>query len=232
MLNNKVILITGGFSGIGKAVTDLFMQSKSKVVAVGRNQENKVPSYTGNYLPIVRDIKTAEDGEEAIEFALDKFGHIDIVLHCAGRGTLKPAPELKAGDFQQMMADNFYSAVHVTQAVLPHFNQRKEGTLLFVPGVLGKRSMAGAAAYGASKFALVGYAKSLREDLRRTKVKVTTLFFGGVDSPFWDNIDMNVQRERMISTQDAAKAIWFAAQQPDSAVMSELVLQPYNHQVI
>ncbi len=232
MLTDKVILITGGFSGIGKAVTDLFMQSRCKVVAVGRNDTNKVPSYVGNYLPIVRNIKTDRDGEDVVEFAIEKFGQLDVILHCAGKGVLKPAAELTKADFEKMMLDNFYSAVYVTQAALPHFTQRKAGTLLFIPGVLGRRGMAGAAAYGAAKYALTGYAKSLREDLKRTQIKITTLHFGGVDSEFWNEIEMPVQRDKMITTADAAKAIWFAAQQPDSAVLSELVLQPYNHQLI
>jgi NADP-dependent 3-hydroxy acid dehydrogenase YdfG len=232
MLNNKVILITGGFSGIGKAVTELFMQSKAKVVAVGRNDKNKVPSYAGNYLPIVRNIRTEVDAEEVVEFTIEKFGTVDIILHCAGKGLLKPANELKKADHDRLMADNYFTAMMVTQAALPHMMLRKEGMLLFLPGVLGKAGMAGATAYSASKFALVGYAKSLREDLKRTKIKVTTLYFGGVDSEFWDEMEVPIQRDKFITAQDAAKAVWFAAQQPESAVMSELVLQPFNHQII
>lgn len=232
MLQNKVILITGAFSGIGKAVSELFMQSKAKIVAVGRNQQNKVPSYAGNYLPVVRNIRTQDDADEIVEYTLEKYGHLDIILHCAGKGLLKPAPELTKADFDRLMADNFYAPVMVTQAALKHFTLQKEGTILFLPGVLGARTMAGGAAYSASKYALVGYAKSLREDLKRTRVKVTTLYFGGVDSEFWDEMDVRVQRDKMIDVKDAAKAVWFAAQQPESAVMSELVLQPFNHQVI
>lgn len=232
MLSNKVVLITGGFSGIGKAVTQLFMQSQCKVVAVGRNQENKVPSYTGNYLPIVRNIKTERDGEEVVEFALEKFNHLDIIVHCAGKGLLKPVNELQRPDFERMLLDNFYTAVHVTQAALPHFTLRKEGTILFFPGVAGRVGLPGGGAYCASKFALVGYAKSLREDLKRTNIKCTTIFFGGVDTEFWDGITPAPARDKMIAVNDAAKAIWFAAQQPPTAVMSELVLQPPSAQLV
>lgn len=232
MLQNKVILITGAFSGIAKAVTDLFMQSKAKIVAVGRNAQNKVPSYAGHYLPIVRNIQTQKDADDIVEYTLEKYGHLDIVVHCAGKGLLKPANELTRGDFEKVMADNFYSAVMVSQAAMNHFLLQKDGTLLFVPGVLGVRGMAGGAAYAASKHALVGYAKSLREDLKRTRIKVTTLYLGGVDSEFWDDMDAKVQRDKMIHVRDAAKAVWFAVQQPDTAVLSEMVLQPYSHQVI
>ena len=55
---------------------------------------------------------------------------------------------------------------------------------------------------------------------------------GGVDSPFWDTIELRVQREKMIQAEEAAKAIWFLCQQPVSGVVSEMVLQPFNHQAI
>jgi NADP-dependent 3-hydroxy acid dehydrogenase YdfG len=232
MLANKVILITGAFSGLGKAVTHLFMQSHAKVIGVGRNDQNKVPSYAANYLPIVRNLKTPRDAEEVVEFGLEKFRHIDMVLHCAGKGLFKPAYEMEKADFDRILNDNLYTAINLTQAVLPHFIDRKEGTLIFLPGVLGKTAMPGATAYCTAKFGLVGYAKALREDLKRTKIKVTTVYFGGVDSEFWADLDLKVQRDRLLNVQEAARALWFAVQQPDSGVMSELVLQPYSHQAI
>lgn len=234
MLNNKVVLVTGAFSGIGKAVTELLMQSKAKVVAVGRNAQNKVPSYAGNYLPVVRNIRTEVDGQEVVEFALEKFGQLDILIHCAGKGLLKPANELVKPDFDRMLADNFFAPVLVTQAALPHLLLRKEGTIVFVPGVAGVRGMAGGTAYGAAKFALMGYVRSLREDLKRTRIKCTTLVFGGINSEFWDDLEGagSVPRDKMMTSTDAAKAIWFAVQQPESAVMSELVLQPLAMQTV
>mgnify|MGYP005845522463 CR=1 FL=1 len=231
VLQHKHVLITGGFSGIGRALADLLLQSKARVTAVGRTAAAAPPASDG-YFPLVCDIASEADGRAVAQQASEHFGPVDILVHCAGEGILKAAPQLTADDFERSMRDNFYSAVWMTQALLPALMERQEGTLIYVPGVLGKSPMAGAAAYGASKYALVGYVKSLREDLKRTRVRVTTLFFGGVDSPFWDPIDLRVQRDKMISIPDAAKAIWFAAQQPESAVLSELVLQPFNHQVI
>ena len=92
--------------------------------------------------------------------------------------------------------------------------------------------MAGAAAYSASKYGLVGMMQSIREELKRTDIRITNLFMGGVDSPFWDTIDLRVQKDKMIRTQEAAKAIWFLCQQPASGVVSEMVLQPFNHKAI
>jgi short-subunit dehydrogenase len=108
----------------------------------------------------------------------------------------------------------------------------KKGLIINIPGVLGKVPMAGAAAYSASKYGIVGMMQSIREELKRTEIRITNLFLGGVDSPFWDSIDLKVQKEKMIREEEAARAIWFLCQQPAGGVVSEMVLQPFNHQAI
>lgn len=101
-----------------------------------------------------------------------------------------------------------------------------------MPGVLGKTPMAGAMAYAASKYGLNGMIMSLREELKRTQVKIVQLFVGGVDSHFWDNIDLKVQREKFLTAFEIAKAVKFLLEQPAEGVISEMVIQPLNHQAI
>ncbi len=108
----------------------------------------------------------------------------------------------------------------------------KKGLIINIPGILGKVPMAGAAAYSASKYGLVGMMQSLREEIKRTEIRITNLFMGGVDTPFWDAIDLRVQRDKMVMAEEAAKAIWSLCQQPTSAAVSEMVIQPFNHQTI
>ncbi|MEL7341042.1 MAG: SDR family NAD(P)-dependent oxidoreductase, partial [Bacteroidota bacterium] len=98
--------------------------------------------------------------------------------------------------------------------------------------VLGKAPMAGAAAYAASKYGLNGMLKSVREELKRTQVRITNVYLGGVNSAFWDDIDLRVPHDKMITPQEAARSIWFLCQQPSSSVVSEMVLQPFYHQAI
>lgn len=92
--------------------------------------------------------------------------------------------------------------------------------------------MAGAAAYCAAKYGLVGMTQSIREEIKRTDIRITNIFLGGVDSAFWDTINLRVQKDKMIAADEAARAICFFCQQPSSGVISEIVLQPFNHQAI
>jgi NADP-dependent 3-hydroxy acid dehydrogenase YdfG len=135
-------------------------------------------------------------------------------------------------NFIKTINANLLGSFFLVKAFLPKMKEAKKGLIINIPGVLGKVPMAGAAAYSASKYGLVGMMQSIREELKRTEIRITNIYLGGVDSPFWDSIDMRVQREKMIQAEEAAKAIWFLCQQPVSGVVSEMVLQPFNHQAI
>jgi NADP-dependent 3-hydroxy acid dehydrogenase YdfG len=154
------------------------------------------------------------------------------MVNAAGTGIIKPVENLSPDDFMQSIQANLYGPFLLVKAFLPSMKEAKKGLIINIPGVLGKTPMAGAAAYSASKYGLTGMMQSIREEIKRTEIRITNVFMGGVDSSFWDTIDLRVQREKMIRAEEAAKAIWFLCQQPVSAVVSEMVIQPFNHQAI
>jgi short-subunit dehydrogenase len=155
-----------------------------------------------------------------------------VLVNAAGLGIIKPLEQLTSAEFSLTLQANLFASFYLVKAFLPPMKAQGKGLVINIPGVLGKVPMAGAAAYSASKYGLVGMMQSIREELKRTNVRITNLFLGGVDSPFWDTIDLRVQKDKMIRPEEAARAIWFLCQQPDSGVVSEMVLQPFNHQAI
>ena len=157
---------------------------------------------------------------------------VDILVNAAGVGIIKPLTELTFEDFSHSIDVNLKGAFSLLKGFLPGMKSRKRGLIINLPGVLGKTPMAGASAYAASKYGLNGMLKSVREELKRTQVRITNLYLGGTDTAFWDTIDMRVQREKFVTAEEAAKSIWFLCQQPTSGVVSEMVLQPFNHQAI
>jgi short-subunit dehydrogenase len=156
----------------------------------------------------------------------------DIIVNAAGIGIIKSMDNLTLEEFRRSLQVNLEASFVLVKSFLPSMKASGKGLIINMPGVLGKVPMAGAAAYSASKYGLVGMMQSIREELKRTEIRITNIFLGGVDSPFWDTIDMRVQREKMIQAEEAARAIWFLCQQPRSGVVSEMVLQPFNHQAI
>ena len=236
ILKGKTILLTGATGSIGAALAVLLEGSGAQLFLTGRNAD-KLHALAES-LKIGRDACYAGDLSDpaAVQQLKENFfmlhDHIDILINAAGIGIIKPVETLSPAEFMKTLTVNLFAPFLLVQAFLPAMKSVKKGLIINMPGILGKVPMAGAAAYSASKYGLTGMMQSVREEIKRTDIRITNLFLGGVDSAFWDTIDLRVQREKMIRAEEAAKAIWFLCQQPASGVVSEMVLQPFNHQAI
>ena len=236
MLANKNVLIVGATGGIGSEAAKLIKKSQGNIFITGRNEEKLATLGKALQLPEhqiftldVTDPTAVRDVADSIHSQVDQ---IDILINAAGVGYLKKFEDIEFDHMSRMIDINLKGAFLVMQAFLPPMKASKKGLIINIPGVLGKAPMSGAAAYAASKYGLNGMVKSLREELKRTEIRLSNIYLGGVDSDFWDNIDMPVKRDKFISAQEAGRAVWFLCQQPTSGVVSEMVLQPFNHQVI
>jgi short-subunit dehydrogenase len=235
-LKGKNVLLIGATGGIGSATAKLLAGSSASLFLTGRNetklQEVAKACGVANEKLFVLDISQPAAVNELKEKYFQQFPNIDILVNAAGIGIIKTMDTLDETDFLRSLNYNLYAPFLLVKAFLPPMKELKKGLIINIPGVLGKVPMAGAAAYSASKYGLVGMMQSIREELKRTDIRITNLFLGGVESPFWDTIDLRVQRDKMVQAEEAAKAIWFLCQQPVSGVVSEMVLQPFNHQAI
>lgn len=234
-LKGKKVLLIGASGGIGMRLAKLLTGSGAIVFITARNQEKLAAAGEQAGIPSNRQFQMDLTNEASVfntVAAVQSEGPIDILINAAGIGIIKSMDTLSTEDFIQTLQVNLIGSFWVTKAILPAMKEAKKGLIIHIPGVLGKVPMAGAAAYSASKYGLVGMMQSIREELKRTEIRITNLFLGGVDSPFWDTIDLRVQRDKMVVAEEAAKAIWFLCQQPASGVVSEMVLQPFNHQAI
>jgi short-subunit dehydrogenase len=235
-LKDKNILLIGATGGIGSRTAKLLASSGAKLFLSGRNADKLLAVATScNISPdryFAMDCSQPDSVNALKETYFQEFSSIDILINAAGIGIIKSMDILDETEFLRTLNTNLVVPFLLMKAFLPAMKEAKTGLIINIPGVLGKVPMAGAAAYCASKYGLVGMMQSIREELKRTEIRITNLYLGGVDSPFWDTIDLKVQREKLVLAEDAAKAIWFLCQQPSSGVVSEMVLQPFNHQAI
>lgn len=235
-LTGKRVLVVGATGGIGSNTAKLLASGGARLFLSGRKAD-RLSELAGQIgIPhdrlFVTDITRESEVMEMADRIREQAGGIDILVNASGIGIIKPVEQLSVEEFTQTLQSNLVGSYILVKAFLPMMKEAKKGLIVNIPGVLGKVPMAGAAAYSASKYGLVGMMQSIREEVKRTEIRITNLFLGGVDSPFWDSIDLRVQRERMIRSEEAARAVWFLCQQPESAVVSEMVLQPFNHQAI
>ena len=233
-LKNKKVLIVGATGGIGAHLVKLIYNSGAQVWIAGRQFAKLNLIAESNQLPASQILEVDLSNSDSVQNFVKKIENesFDIYINAAGIGIIKPLNQLQVSDMQLSYQVNVLSTFEIVKAILPKMIEVKKGLIINIPGILGKIPMSGAAAYCASKYALVGMMQSIREELKRTEIRITQVYLGGVDSPFWDNIDLRVQREKMIQAEEAAKSIWFLCQQPSSGVVSEMVLQPFNHQAI
>ena len=238
-LEGKTVLIVGAGRGIGRGAAELFSEATANVVISSRNEaelmelEYKLNTNGNqNVLAIAADAGIEADVKALVNEAIKKFGTIDYLVHAAGMGVLKPFGDITPADFDNLLNANVLTAFNVLQAVLPQMAAQKFGRVVAIPGILGKAPMMQASVYCAAKYALTGMIKCLAQEYKRHGVRCSLMHFGGVDSSFWDSIEMKVQRDKMLSVDAAARSIFFAATQEGEGVMSEIILVPESHQII
>ncbi len=238
-LEGKTCLVFGAGRGIGRKVAELFAESGANVAISSRTEtdlhelEYQLNSQgNSNVLSIAGDAADEADVQSVVDKTIERFGAIDYLIHAAGVGVLKPFAELTSADLDLLLNANVRSAFNVFQAVLPKMAEAKFGRVVAFPGILGKAPMMQAAGYCAAKYALTGMVKCLAQEYKRFGVRFTLMHLGGVDSSFWDNVTMRVDRTKMLSVEAAADAAFFAVTQPGEGVMAEVVLMPESHQLV
>jgi len=239
-MQDHVILIVGGSGGIGLACAELLSRSGAKIILAARNTEKAeamaatINGNGGNAYVIPVDVTDLASVTNMVQSIHSEFGRIDVLINAFGQGMIKPLLDIQPRDAEEVIDVNVYGTFLVTQTVMRLMETAKQGTIVMLPGILGKAVMKNSALYSATKYAITGFTKALIEENRRNNIKFALFYLGGVDTPFWDssNIDMKVQRDKMLTASEVAKAVYYAVSQPSGSVLSEIVLQPDSHVMV
>jgi NADP-dependent 3-hydroxy acid dehydrogenase YdfG len=232
-MQDKVVVVVGATGGIGSAVARKLADAGARLVLAARDS-SKLDALASELsatevLCVPADITDLPQVETLMHKAAGHFGQIDALINAAGAGILKQWNKLEPADLDAMLDLNLKGSFYTSQAAANVMKERKSGHICNVIGILGKHSMAMGTAYCASKFGVVGFSKCMADELRRYGIKFTLFYFGGVDSPFWDNVSLKVDRSKMLSTETAANAIMFALAADPQAVPMEINIQPESH---
>ena len=234
-MNN--FLITGASSGIGRELA-LRLAARGATLTLNGRSEAKLADVastcTGaaSVLIVAADITAPGAAESMLASAVQSMGAIDCVIHCAGIGLIKSAADTTDAEFTKIVNTNLRGTFLVARESCKVMAEQKHGLFITLPGILGKAVMKNAAAYVASKFGVTGLIKTFAQEYARSGVRFCLFFLGGVDSPFWDGINMAVQRDKMIPLSTAADLIMQAIDAPPHLVLAEVVLQPESHQLV
>jgi short-subunit dehydrogenase len=172
---NKVVVITGGSEGIGKALVETFLAHGAKVATCGRNYDKLYQlqsQYSGKPLFIyTADVSREQDCQQFIEETIRSFGTIDILINNAGISMRALVNEVELDALRKVMDINFWGTVYCTKFALPHIIKNK-GTVVGVSSIAGYRGLPGRSGYSASKYAVNGWLEALRTELLDSGVNV------------------------------------------------------------
>lgn len=239
-MKNEVVLIAGGSGGIGTAVARLFSKAGAKIVLAARSRKKaeetarKINNSGGEAYVTDLDVTDTSSVYKMVDEVIKELGRIDTLVNAFGAGIIQPILDVHPEKAKQVFDVNVYGTFLVTQAVLRHMVTEKKGNVIMIPGILGKSVMKNSSVYSASKFAVSGMTRALVDEHRRSNIRFSLMYLGGVNTSFWDSelIDMRVQRDKMLSAEEVAKAIYYAVSQPVGSVLNEIVIQPDSHQMV
>jgi short-subunit dehydrogenase len=191
---DKVVIITGASSGIGRAAALVFSQFKAKVVLASRDEEKlgslekEILSKGNQALVIKMDTTSLEDAQRMVKETISKWGKIDILIANAGKYVTDGSHDIDIPAFQESMAINFFGTINVIKSVLPEMKRHGKGHIVIVNSLDAKKGIIGDAPYVAAKSALDGFGDSLRQELKKEGINITSVYPARVDTPMIEHL--------------------------------------------
>lgn len=228
----KLAVITGGTKGIGKATVEKFLKEGFDVVTCARNQQN-LTDVMGEMKAAYPEAKFwAEQADLSKKSEVNVFAAtikaldrpVDVLLNNTGVFIPGAIHDEDEGNLELMMETNLYSAYYLTRALVPDMVARKSGHVFTTGSIAGIQAYAGGGSYSISKFALLGFTKALREDMKPHGVRVTSILAGATYTSSWEGSDL--PEDRFMKASDIADAIYGTYALSDNTVVEEIILRP------
>lgn len=226
------VVITGGTKGIGWAMVEEFAANGFDIAICSRSKkdlDHRAAALLAVY-PDIRVITKTVDmskKKEVLDFAAritEYWGEVDVLINNAGVFLPGAISEEEDGSLETMIETNLYSAYHLTRALLPIMLPKKKGHIFNICSIASKIAYPNGGSYSISKFALLGFSKVLREEMKEQGIRVTSILPGATWSNSWKGVDL--PDDRLMKASDIAKTVYNAYVLSQSAVVEEIVLRP------
>jgi short-subunit dehydrogenase len=224
----KSIIISGGSQGIGKALVKKFLENGFQVFTCARNAE-KLESLKKEFNhpllhTFVADLSDKKQVSNFAQWILNQETKIDVLINNAGYFLPGQIQNEEDGILESQIEANLYSAYHLTKAILPSMQKSNSGHIFTICSTASITAYTAGGSYCISKFALLGFTKVLREELKTQGIKVTAVLPGATLTPAWDGV--NLPDSRFIPAEDIANTIFSAYMMSASTVIEEILIRP------
>jgi short-subunit dehydrogenase len=226
------IVITGGSKGMGKALATKYAIAGNKVFICARNENdlsntaseiNKKNSYA-HVQYFAADISLKASAEEFAGWLETQNIIPDILINNAGQFIPGSIYNESDGLLEKMIAANLYSAYNLTRALLPSMMKKKSGHIFNMCSIASLSAYNNGGSYSISKYALMGFSKNLREELKPHNIKVTTVYPGAVYTASWEG--SGIEPERIMEVSDVTEMIYAASLLSPQACVEDIIIRP------
>ena len=190
---DKVVVLTGASSGIGRALATALAAQGAHVALISRTTANlqavaqQLAHCHGQRLVVPADVRDPQQVDRAVAIVLEQFGHIDVLVNNAGKGYCGELADMPLAELHDLFETNFFGAVSFYRAVVPHMIKRRSGLIIQISSVSGVCAVPLGGGYCATKFALEAFSDSARLELRRHNIRVLVVRPGITDTEFFDH---------------------------------------------
>ncbi len=229
---NKTAVVTGATKGLGRAIAEIFAENGFDVCVCARTETDlgtmqlewaeQFPKVKLHTFPA--DLGKKSEVLEFSKFVKKTWPQLEVLVNNAGLylpGGVADEPE---GTLETLLEINLFSAYNLTRALLPMMLAQRNGHIFNMCSIASKVAYRNGGSYSISKFALLGFSKNLREEMKTKGIKVTAILPGATWSDSWHGADFPA--ERLMQATDIAKAVWGCYNLSDAAVVEELLIRP------
>jgi len=228
----KLIVVTGGTKGIGRAIADRFAQADFDVAVCARKADEleklkkdfkqKYPLVT--VYPQPADMADRKQVETFVSFVRNIGQPVDVLVNNAGYFVPGSIATEKEGALEDMMNANLFSAYHMTRGIVDKMISNKSGHIFNMCSIASIKAYSNGGSYAITKFALLGFSKCLREELKTSGIRVTAILPGATRTGSWDGVDL--PDERFMSAEDVAETVFAAWSLSQRSVVEEILIRP------
>lgn len=228
---NKLIVVTGGTKGIGRAILNRFAQAGFDVVTCARKQQELTDlkqqlesAYGVKAFVKQADMSVTDQVKDFVKYVLALQRPVDVLVNNAGYfvpGSVISEPE---GSLESMINSNLYSAYYTSRGLASKMMEQREGHIFNICSIASIKAYPNGGSYAISKFAMLGLSKVLREELKKVGVRVTAVLPGATRTASWDGVDL--PDERFMKVEDVAETIFAAHALSKRSVVEEILVRP------
>lgn len=238
MEDKKVALITGGTRGIGKAIAIKFAKQGYNLVinyvsdkTDVKELEEEFKQYNSETLFIKTDVSKFDDCEKMVKDAIEKFGHIDVLVNNAGITKDNLILRMSVEDFEKVIDINLKGTFNVTKNVVPYMMKKRTGKIINLASVVGVSGNAGQCNYAASKAGIIGFTKSIAKELASRNILANCVAPGFIDTDMTsvltdtvkESINAQIPLKRMGSSEEIANTVYFLAGEENTYITGQVI---------